>query len=482
MRRRDFLIATATAAATGSVACPAQSEGSLSPAGERPNILFILTDQQSANMMSCTGNGWLKTPALDRLASEGTRFERSYACNAVCVPNRFSFQTGLMPSAIGMGKNGDSKESLITDGMRKNSLGNLFRRGGYETVYGGKVHLPRTMNNLGKMGYRDLGRDARAGLAESCAEFIRGEHKKPFMMFASFINPHDICYMALNEHRVLKGEKPVLNIDAKTCDAILNRARKFKDLDAFIKEQCPPLPANHEPPKDEPECITTNYLKERSFRAYARNEWKDSDWRLHRWAYARLTEMVDAEIGIVLDALRDSGLADNTLVVFTSDHGDMDGAHRMEHKSVLYEESVRIPFIMRYPGKIPANRVDEEHLVSNGMDLMPTLCDYAGIDMPEGRNGKSLRPLATGQSSAAWRDSVVVESQNGRMARTDQFKYCVYDSGQHREFLIDLKNDPGEMHNLAGHDDYRDVLKTHRALLRDGVEKNHDAIGRGYII
>ncbi len=475
MKRREFL-----GAAAGMGLGFAQAKAAASEKDPRPNILFIMTDQQSASMMSCTGNPWLKTPAMDALAGSGMRFERSYACNPVCVPNRFSLQTGLMPSAIGMGQNEDSKHAAVTDEMRQNSLGNLFQRAGYDTVYGGKTHFPKPMSNLKQMGYRDLTRDSREGLAKACADFIQGDHEKPFFLFASFMNPHDICYMALNEYREKSGEGAIKNIDAQICADVLQQARNRSGFDDFLKTQCPPLPGNHEPPKGEPECITTSYLNVRPFRAYARDTWTETDWRLHRWVYARLTEMVDKEIGIVLEALRTSGLEDNTLIVFTSDHGDMDAAHRMEHKSVLYEESVRVPFVMSQKGRIPAGVADTKHLVSNGLDLMPTLCDYAGIDMPSGRPGKSLRPLAEGRTATEWRGHVAAESQNGRMLRTARYKYCLYDSGANREFLVDMETDPGEMKNLAHDKDHQDVLAQHRRLLRAWVEENNDTTGKAY--
>ena len=181
------------------------------------------------------------------------------------------------------------------------------------------------------------------------------------------------------------------------------------------------------------------------------------------------------------DALRDAGLEKNTLVVFTSDHGDMDSAHKMEHKSVLYEEAVRVPFVMSYRGVIPAGKVDEAHLVSNGLDLLPTLCDYAGIEPPRDRHGKSLRALAEERTPNKWRDFVVCESQNGRALRTDRFKYAIYDSGENREQLTDLRNDPGEMTNLAGRPEYKDVLETHRKLLRTWVERTSDRMAAEYV-
>lgn len=480
MKRREFIAATA-AAALGLTPRQITLATDRLKKVKRPNILFIMTDQQSAGMMSCTGNIWLQTPALDRLAASGIRFERSYACNPVCVPSRFSLQTGLMPSAIGMGHNGDSGQAAVTNAMVEQSLGRLLKKAGYETVYGGKVHLPRKMGSVENLGYRNLTSDRRLGLAKACTEFIKGRHTKPFFLFASFINPHDICYMAINDFNRSQGKAPMGNTDSKVCEAVLDRARKTGDIDAFVKKHCPALPANHAVPEAEPECITEKFVNARLFRAHIRKNWTESQWRLHRWAYCRLTEMVDEKIGILIDALREAGLEENTLVVFTSDHGDMDSAHKMEHKSVLYEEAVRIPFIMSYKGTIPAGKVNNTHLISNGLDLLPTLCDYAGIDIPKGRPGRSVRLLAEGKSGNNGREFVAVESQNGRMVRTDRFKYCIYDSGSHAEQLTDLKNDPGEMKNLAEAEEYKDVLKKHRRFLRRWTEEIGDKIGIEYI-
>ena len=480
MKRRQFISATAASAVT--LLLQDRSSATAGPEGDnRPNILFIMTDQQSAGMMSCTGNTYLKTPAMDRLAASGIRFERAYACNPVCVPNRFSLQTALMPSAIGMSHNGDSRDASVTEAMNRQSLGRLFEKAGYETVYGGKIHLPRKMEGIKNLGYRNLTSNSRQGLADACAEFIKGEHTRPFLLFASFINPHDICYMAINDYNRTQGKPPIGNTDSKTCEALLDRARKSGNVSAFVRENCPPLPDNHGVPEAEPQCITQKYTEARPFRAYARKNWTEDQWRLHRWAYCRLTEMVDAEIGTLLDALRDAGLEDNTLVVFSSDHGDMDSSHKMEHKSVLYEEATRVPFVMSYKGVIPPGSLDDSHLVSNGLDLLPTLCDYAGIQAPDGLPGRSLRALAQGQTPEKWRDFVVCESQNGRSLRTDRFKYSIYDSGKNREQLMDLKNDPGEMNNLAGRSDYKAVLNKHRGLLRGWVERTGDRIAAEYI-
>jgi len=449
---------------------------------KRPNILFIMTDQQSAHMMSCTGNDTLATPALDRLAAGGVRFERAYATNPVCVPSRFSLQTGRMPSSIGMKWNQDLP---VPEEFMEGSLGALFSAAGYETVYGGKVHMPGALKEIERYGWRRLTDDARQGLADTCAGFLREDRAKPFFLFASFVNPHDICYLAINDAMRAAGREPIDNLDSKTCEAVADEARRLAESPEG-EDALTPLPSNHEPSPSEPEVMGTEYLKDAhqsaKFRLHAREKWGDREWRIFRHTYRRLTEMVDAEIGQVLEALRESGLEGETLVVFTSDHGDMDGAHRLQHKSVPYDECARIPFVMSWKGTIPEGVVDDEHLVSNGLDLLPTLCDAAGIERPAGLPGLSVLPVAMGEADAPWRDHVVVESRHGRMLRTDRYKYSVHETGGGREQLVDLEADPGEMTNLADNAECAEALAEHRRLLAEWVGSTGDAIGAEYVI
>ena len=473
--RRAFI----RSAAAGSVALAAPRFLGAAAAERRPNVIFIVTDQQHAGMMSCTGNRWLNTPAMDRLAASGTRFERAYTANPVCLPARFSFFTGHMPSKVGIGLNADGRRCDIPGQIVRQSMGRLFKDAGYETVYGGKTHLPKGMG-LANIGFRRLTGDARGKLADACVRFLKGRHERPFLLVASFINPHDICYMGINDHRRSVGGSVASNRDSMICEGLIEEPRKR--LEEFVEKHCPPLPGNFDKPELEPECITEKYVNRRKFRQYAREKWSPQMWRLHRWAYCRLTEMVDAHVGKVIDAVRDAGLGDNTVVVFTSDHGDHDAAHRLEHKSILYEEAARIPFILSYRGVVPAGKVDTAHLVSNGLDLLPTLCDYAGIAPPSGLLGASVKPIAAHRPAGSWRDHVAVESQNGRMVRTARHKYVIYDSGANREQLFDLKEDPGEMRNLVQEPAQGAVLGHCRGLLCKWVEQAQDAIGRRYVI
>jgi choline-sulfatase len=249
----------------------------------------------------------------------------------------------------------------------------------------------------------------------------------------------------------------------------------------FFNRLCPPLPDNFEVPQGEPPGVRQSDW--RPFRAYVQAHWTAEQWRLHRWAYARLTERVDAEIGTVLQALRDAGLEDRTVVVFTSDHGDMDASHRMEHKSMPYEEAIHVPLIVSWKGVTPGGAVDRTHLVSTGLDLIPTLCDFAGISSPLELKGRSVKPLAVSDAARAqWRDVLVVENEGCRVVRSERYKYAVYGAGEPREFLLDEQADPGEMRNLAGDPAHRQVLEQHRALLKRWYQEHGESLDAKYVV
>jgi len=468
------LIVSAVLAHTLACACTG-----LAAEPSRPNLLLIITDQQHAGMLGCAGNAYVKTPAMDSLARTGARFERAYCGNPVCVPSRFSMMTAVMPSRIGMEDNGGIR-LRVPEEVLANTMGRVFRAAGYETVYGGKVHTPR---DVGHMGFELLTRDSRRGLADACAEFLSKKRDRPFLLVASFINPHDICYMAIRAHAQAERRKEQLLDRGKVELGTLDEALKLPadvSREAFFARVCPPLPPNFEIPPGEPEAALRSDA--RNFRTYVRKQWSDEDWRLHRWAYARLTERVDSEIGQVLAAFRAAGLEESTAVVFTSDHGDMDSAHRLEHKSVMYEEATRVPLIVSRKGVTRPGLVDREHLVSTGLDLIPTLCDLAGVAPPPALRGRSVRPLAEGRAPQAWRECLVVEGRASRMVRSARFKYIVYESGERREQLIDLDKDPGEMQNLAADPVYAAVLAEHRRLLIRWYDENGEKLDPRYVV
>ncbi len=427
-------------------------------AKQPPNILFILTDQHHANMLSSAGNPYLKTRALDKMAKSGIRFTNAYVTNPVCVPSRISMATGMMAGRLGVFDNG--MKATVSKEVAANSLGNLIKSGGYDTFYGGKTHLPKELSPL-EAGYDEFCKDQRDELPSVCLEFMTSERDKPFFAVASFINPHDICY-AYNARQPDRRGKALV-------DGLYAQAQ------ALPEEQLPPLPANSAIPELEPQAIEANTKTTAVTPSkIIRKDYTERDWRNYRWIYCRLTERVDAQIGQLLDGLKMHGLDEDTLVIFTSDHGDMDGSHRLASKGVFYQNSAGVPFIMQYKGVIPAGVVDDTSLVTNGLDVLPTLCDYAHVPTPESLLGRTLRPLAEGRADNPRRPYVVAENTSGRMLRTARYKYCVYGSGKLRESLVDLQNDPGEMRNLATTPEHRDVLNQHRSYLQQWIIESND--------
>lgn len=487
----------------------------LGAAPTRPNVLIILTDQQHAGMMSCTGNPDLRTPNMDALAARGARFERAYAANPVCIPSRFALMTGTMPSAIGMEQNRERTNAVSHD-ILSSSLGAVFKRAGYRTVYAGKKHLPGepgVQENPKAYGFEEVlvprdnhGRDPAV---DACVRFLEQPQSKPFVLYASLVNPHDICYLLIRDYlKYLEKEGiaykpgteglPPSGKFPEGFDAIVELDRVLQippgmSVDEFVEKLCPPLPANYGVPDRE---LSATWSDKPEFMLYGRHEWRERDWRLHRRAYAGLTERVDAQIGRILDALRKAGLAKNTLIVFSSDHGEQDGAHRVDEKAFLYEESVRIPFVVTWEGVIKPGLVDRTHLVSNGLDLLPTVCDFAGIPIPADAKGRSVRALAEGRPVQAWRDCLVVENSLSRLVQMGRWKYMVGHAkitqtrewkgvapvAAVRESLVDLQTDPGEMRNLAGDVSSQSPLEQGRRLLREWYAAHGLVLDPGYVV
>ncbi|MFC1557902.1 sulfatase [candidate division KSB1 bacterium] len=467
--RRDFLKKSITTSTV--LAAPYLSGCNKVSVKKRPNILVILTDQQHAKMMSCAGNQYLQTPAMDSLASSGVRFERAYCTDPVCTPSRFSLMTGRMPSEIGLRSNNHSHIESIPDIIKQQGLGHLLKSGGYDTAYGGKVHLPKMKAE--EIGFDYICNDERDELAAVCSDYIKKEQKNPFLLVASFINPHDICYMAIRDFAETEHAKGLIRRGTEEV-ATLDKALQLPEgvsREEFLEKYCPTLPPNFELQKDEPEAIN-QLVTQRPFRKKARERYTEERWRMHRWAYCRLTEMVDAQIGKVLTALHESGKENETLVIFTSDHGDMDSAHRLEHKTTFYEEASGIPLISKLPGVIPAGIVDNKHLISNGLDLIPTLCDFAGIEIPGDLKGLSFRKIAEAKEQVKWRSSIPVESEIGRMVVTQKYKYMLYDEGKNNEQLIDIQENPFEMRNDAEDIKNKKVLSQHRIIFKETFDKN----------
>ncbi|UZR97534.1 sulfatase family protein [Chondrinema litorale] len=441
--------------------CNRQREAVVKP----PNIIYIYTDQQHANMMSCAGNKWVKTPAMDYIANNGIRFTRAYTTNPVCSPARISMITGRFPSYFDDEKGnavrenwGANRVSQVSEEVWNSTIANYAKQAGYDIIFGGKEHLPKPLRP-DTLGFTDISDNERNILAQEAASYIKGNHEKPYFMIVSLINPHDICYMAIRDFAETAFDSMLVN-KGVTEIAELDKAMQIPEgvsKEEFYAKYCPPLPPNYEVQIGEPQALK-KLLTNRNFRNNARMNYSDEDWRMHRWAYCRLAEVVDNDIQVILDALKEQGAEENTLVMLSSDHGEMDAAHRMEHKSTMYEEATNVPFLAMWKGQIPSGQVDSVHLVSNGLDLLPTLCDYMGVAGKADPRGKSLRPLMEG-SNTDWRKYLGVESEVGKMVVSeDGYKYLRYDFTGIEEQLLDLNKDPFETTHFTDSAGYAEKL------------------------
>ena len=424
-------------------------------APEKPNILLIITDQQTADAMSCAGNQYLHTPAIDELAASGVRFERNYVTQPLCLPFRSSLQTGCYPHEIGTISNGRPIQGDFP------MLGKLVASAGYDCFYIGKWHVGA---DLGSAGYKPYGFGGKDDVKAKAAEkFLLSEHEKPFFLTVSFMNPHNVCQLA----RADADGSDLPDGPIETAPTDLNRL--------------PPLPDNFDIPENEPTVIRKIQEVSR-VKHYPTENWDELTWRQYLWGYYRLVEKVDAEIGKVLTALKEGAYGDNTIVIFTSDHGEGVAMHHWNQKQILYEQAVRTPLIIQWKGKTQKQVYPE--LVSNALDIPVTILDIAGVEKPSTMRGVSLSPILEGKSIPA-RDFVVTETMfasgdrnlggTGRMIRTKSFKYCIYDNGEKREQLFDMEKDPGEMNNLVYNEEYKAQLKEHRELIAQWAKETNDS-------
>jgi arylsulfatase A-like enzyme len=431
----------------------------------RPNILVIITDQQFADVMGCAGCPGIETPAMDSLASDGVRFTRAYVNFPVCLPERYSMFTGRLPCTR---RQADAERKPLI------SLGNQAKKGGYDTAYFSKWHIQDQTFDRDDVAHH--GFDISTGgkdisMTDDAVQFLVRAKNRPFLAVVSYYNPHDICEW---------GRKKA----GRTERVIMHNG----DVDIHPPlDVCPSLPDNFSINPDEAEAVrmrrrlTDGGLPNAQMMAM---DFSENDWRQYRWAYHRLVELVDMQITRLLETVEDNGLAENTVVIFTSDHGDGYAAHRWHQKSVLYDESCRIPFVIRWPGDARQDETDDR-LVSVGIDLMATISDITGLETPEGPYfGKSVLPFVLDANSQASTHEYVVteaevrvspnETYHGRALRTPEYKYHLWSQGENREQLFDMVNDPGETRNLADLPEYAEQLKIHRALFAEWLEKTDD--------
>jgi choline-sulfatase len=400
---------------------------------ERPNIIFMHVDQMHFDAMSTFGNPNVKTPGMDKLADDGYAFRKAYSSMPQCCPARASWYTGRTSAETGVPANGAKLREDLPD------LGQWLRKeGNYHAAYAGKWHIPgREVGESFDLIYGQpsgMGEYIDGSVARACMGFLENyKDDKPFFLNAGFLNPHDCCFTAMAN----------------------GGQGKFR-IAEDIKDQLPPLPEN----------FRFNPKYEKRLKG-----WDEDAWRYYIYTYYRWVEMVDAEIAALYDALKNSRFADNTILVFTADHGDGLGFHGSVSKGYLEDESWRVATIVIDPKKGIKGKQDNEHL-SIGVDMTATICDYAQVPMmPKMTVAKSLRPLVEGKK-IEWRDYIVGESFHGSQVavRDNQYKTIYYCDNKGTK-VFDMKADPLEMNNLASSSVGEKVRKKHKKYLAQYIDK-----------
>ncbi len=504
-KRRDFLKAVGAGAAV--LAAPRMLRAAAETA-ERPNVLLLFSDQHNAGVMGCAGHRAVRTPHLDRLASEGVRFSRAYCPNGVCVPSRTAMFTGLYPRTTGVLHNADAPPA--PDGLLP--LHKLLRAGGYRTGAFGKMHLPR--------GLREGGWDASAttispkqdpsrenywnwirekGQFDSHERDFKGSHAVPLMAQLSQTKPANrtTAYAAGKTIDFLRRCKREGEPFFCWCSFIyphqpytpLPQWAALYDVDKIE------LPASvSEPPGNLPPAL-------RNWRGRTTPPWNcgtaAKDHAIYRryvaYYYALLSE-IDHHIGAVLEELKRLGMDDNTIVIYASDHGDFVAAHGMVEKCAVghnvYEDTLRVPLIFRWPGRFKAGAVRDD--LTSLIDLYPTILDLAGITRPAAArklDGISLAPtLRAGKPldrqyvvSENWSQVTVIAKRYKLGVWLDPGRqYAQRDFRKHGDMLFDRQADPLETNNLTGTPAVAAEEQRLRAYLAQWL-KQTDATGRTHL-
>lgn len=447
-------------------------EGLASPASERqaqrpPNILLIVADDLAADL----GRYGIDplTPNLDALARGGVSFERAYAQYPWCAPSRASFLTGTRPGTNGV-------FDLTTPFRRAlpdiETLPQYFRNRGYYTARAGKIFHQGVPGGIGSSGADDpqswdsvvnpRGRDKDAEdgrllsltpgiplgsaltyladdgddrdqtdgkVATAAIEMLRANRGRPFFIAAGFYRPH------------VPEIVPKAYFDLYPLEKI-----RIAQESGASREQV--LPAARAWTPD-------------NFGMSA-----DEQRRMIR-AYLAATSFVDAQVGRILDELDDLGLADDTIVIFTSDHGYMLGEHGQWLKNTLWEEANRVPLIIRAP--MTRARASRSERIVELLDLFPTLVDLAGLPANARNEGASLRPLLDRPADRRWTKHALSQVRGGRSVRTERWRYTEWEEGRLGAELYDHRRDPREQRNLATRPGYAATVAKLRQMLPPGT-------------
>lgn len=439
---------------------------------KRANLLFLCSDQHQTRAAGCYGSREALTPHIDQIASDGVRFERAYCQSPVCVPSRGSIITGQYPHRHGARTLGDALSDDVP------TVAHRFADAGYATAAIGKMHFVDETRRHG-FAHRIHATHFNAGLTEAERKAIRQDQGGAGDVDG---RPSDLeeglfrdTYYAREAIRFLRE----------------NKDRPFCLWASFFMPHTPLVPHRrywdrYDPddlslPERDPDALSSGF-EGHLIRAKERGWYQQTDEELRaslRGYYGNISQM-DANVGRVFDALRELGLDQNTVVVYTSDHGEMAGAHRMWTKHNMYEQSVSVPLVVRMPERIEAG-VARSELIEQ-VDVLPTLTELCGLDSPspqeaDGLDGRSFAPLIQGGSytprefayseydfcrNVFTRDNRYVGREPIRMVRTDRWKLNDLDWG--RSELFDLENDPGETRNVIDVEFNRGIVREMRAI------------------
>jgi arylsulfatase A-like enzyme len=483
----------------------AASERIRNPGVKSPNILLICCDEMRGDAMGWAGNPVIQTPHLDRLAAEGAAWDRCYATQPTCTPSRASFFTGCYASSVRSRMVG----CWTPDDPR--FLPHAFHQAGYHTAAIGKIHLvpqheepawqkERSGKDGHYFGFREVdlvnghgdncfGPGFTPWLEERCPDWrTRRQSRKRLREAVGSCyewpltpDSHSGNYLVEKTRAFLSRpqERPFfLNVSLADPHYPFTVPEPFASM-YRPEDMPPPVPdISHSRHPAEMEVLATDADPVHVIGTHTGCAgYTLEDWQTIKAIYYGMISQLDHHVGQILEALEQSGHADDTVVVFLSDHGDYLGDHGIYGKGLSYEGSIRVPLLFRGPGIQPGLRVGG---VGTLLDLAPTLLDFAGIPEPEGMQGISCQSLLCGQGQAA-RDAVLIENDDDRTPmrmRTlvaGDWKLTVF-AGRESGQLYHLPSDPQELHNRWEDPEYADIRNTLRQRLLEEVILGVDAI------
>ena len=464
----------------------------------RPNIIFIMSDDHAAHAVSAYGSRINRTPHIDRIAREGIRFENCFCTNSICAPSRAVILTGKYSHLNGV------RDNVVSFDGTQRTFPKILQEAGYQTAMIGKWHLKSDptafdywnvlpgQGNYYNPDLIEMGEKKRHTgyvtdiITDIALDFLenRRDRSKPFLMMLHHKAPHRNWHPA---PRHLHMYDDVVFPEPETLfDDYATRSRAAPEQEMTLREHMrieydvkmgdPPQRLNDE----QREAWEAAYGPKRE--AFLKE--KPEGDALVRWIYKRYMEdylgciaSVDENVGRFLDYLDESGLAENTVVVYTSDQGFFLGDHGWFDKRFMYEESLRMPLVVRYPGRIESGSVSD-NIVSN-LDFAPTFLELAGAKIPTEMQGHSLKNLLLDEYVEEWRQSLyyhyyeypaVHMAKRHYGVRTKQYKLLHFYYDIDAWELYDLKKDPNEINNVYENPAYTDVvteLKTEIKRLQD---------------